>query len=147
MDKQAEAKQARVEVLRDLIVSLEHKCVIGKAIGSDELKRPIEELRAEREALRAELAKDPNADARAARQQARRDARRDAARKLTAKHTPDELTSMRADARKRMLAAKLEYDHLSAAVQVVESNQRLQKMLDAVTPEEREEFLASLPKQ
>ncbi len=144
MDKHAEAKQARVEVLRDLIVSLEHKCVIGKAIGSDELKRPIADLRAERDALRAELATDPNEGARAARQQAKRDARREAARKLTAKHTPEELVALRAEARKRLLAAKLEYDHLSAAVQVVESNQRLQAMLDAVTPEEREEFLASI---
>ncbi len=143
MDKQQE-KQERVEVLRDLIVSLEHKCVVGKAIGSDELKRPVADLRAERDALRAELATDTNEAARTARLQAKRDARRDAARKLTAKHTPDELAALRAEARKRMLAAKLEYDHLSAAVQVVESNQRLQAMLDSVTPEEREEFLASV---
>lgn len=141
------AKPNRAEELRDLIVSLEQKAVIGLAIGSDELKRPLEELKAEREELKAKTAKEDHARAEAeaaSHRQAKRDACRDAARKLMAQHTPDEIRELRAAARGRMLAAKREYEHLSAAVQVLESNERLQAVLAQVTPEEREAFLETL---
>lgn len=141
------AKATRAEVLRDLIVSLEQKAVIGHAIGSDELKRPLEDLKAEREALREKSSVEDHARAEsesAEHYQAKRDARREAARKLIAHHTPDELRQLRSAVKQRLLDVKLEYENLSAALQVVESNERLQAMLDSVTPEEREAFLESL---
>lgn len=143
-------KQARLETLRDLIVSLDTKVVIGRAIGSDELKRPLSDLRAERDALAAELNADWNDNAEAesvAHQQAKRDAKREAARKLVDTHTPEKLAELRAAARKRMLDAKLEYEHLSAAVQFVDLGLKFQAVLDGATPEEREAFEALLQKE
>jgi hypothetical protein len=141
MDKQA--NQARVELLRDLIVSLKHGVVIGKAIGSDELKRPLAELEGERDALKAELSADAHAKAeqdRVVLLATKTEAKRASVRELVAANDEQKIRAARLAVRAELEELKAEYEALSGALQYLEAGARVQTLYDGLSPEEREAF-------
>ena len=141
MDKQV--NQARVEVLRDLIVSLKHGVVIGRAIGSDELKRPLAELESERDAIKAELSAEAHAKAEHDRDvmlATKAETKRTNVRELVAANDEQKIRTARLAVRDEIQELKAEYEALSGALQYIETGNRVQALYDALTTEEREAF-------
>jgi hypothetical protein len=135
----------RVKVLRDLVHSKKEGVVVGHAVGSDEIKRPLAELQAEYDTLRKELHADGHAKSANALEALlvnRKEEKRGAVLGLIKDLTYEEIIERRAKAREAQLAAKLEYERLSAAKHFIEAGQRLEAALAAATPEEREAYEA-----
>ena len=137
-------KQARLETLRDLIVSKEGGAVIGKAIGSDEVKRELHDLREEYHALKLEVHGEQNERADRARKEAMKaaaDARRVKVREL-AKRPLSELHQRRLALKAVITDAQDELAEYSSAVSFLEAGERLKAQLAAATDEEREALAA-----
>lgn len=138
MDKQ---KQARLEELRDLIVSKETNAAVGRAMGSTEINTDLDILRAEYEQLKGEQHASWNAASEAALQkrlESETEERRVQIRQLIKQHSLDELREKREAARLAQESARAEFAIYSAALSFVEAGERLRKQLEAATPEERE---------
>jgi hypothetical protein len=136
-------KQARAETLRDLIISKESNVVIGKAVGSDEIKRDIADLRAEREALQSELHGELNARAEREREKllaSLDESKREAVKGLVASTSRDQIEAERNALRAKMAADRLRYSHLSGALQYLDTGARIKAMYEKLSPEEREAF-------
>lgn len=135
-------EQTRLETLRDLIISKTSGVVIGKAIGSDELKRSIGDLCAERDALKNELHSHANAKAEKDRETmlAAMDAQKRQAVKALVSRSREELTKERDEVKAKLAALRISYSHLSAALQYLDAGDRVKSMYEALSPEEREAF-------
>lgn len=136
-------KQARAEQLRDLIISKESSVVIGKAVGSDEIKRDLADLRAEREALQGELHGELNAKAERAREKllaSLDESKREAVKGLVASASRDQIEAERNALRTKMAADRLRYSHLSGALQYLDAGARIKALYENLSPEEREAF-------
>jgi len=137
-------KQARLEELRDLIVSKTGSAVIGKAIGSDEVKRPLPELRAEYNALKSDVHSEHNERAEQARKAAQDTLSENRKRRVRqlASQSVSALKARRVALKEVIVNAQEELAEYSAAVSFIEAGERLKALLAAATDEEREALAA-----
>jgi hypothetical protein len=137
-------KQARLETLRDLIVSKQGGAVIGKAIGSDEVKRELTDLREEYHALKLEVHAEQNERAERARKEAMTAAAEQRRRKVRelAKQPLVALHARRTALKAVIFDAQDELAEYSAAVSFLEAGERLKTLLATATDEEREALAA-----